>query len=139
MTIIELNNISKKYRAADKYAVDGVSFSLEKGEILALVGESGSGKTTLLRLIAGLEHPDGGEIQLNGEIIVSGQKSLPTNKRKTGMVFQDYALFPHLTIYENVAFGLKGLKKKETEKRVYEPFLKKKFCLKIYDENLYIF
>lgn len=120
MSIIELNNISKKYRAADKYAVDGVSFSLEKGEILALVGESGSGKTTLLRLIAGLEHPDGGEIRLNNEVIVSGRKSLPTNKRKTGMVFQDYALFPHLTIYENVAFGLKGLKKKETEQRVYE-------------------
>src|SRR5690554_4042470 len=120
MTIIELNNISKKYRAADKYAVAGVSFSLEKGEILALVGESGSGKTTLLRLIAGLEHPDGGEIRLNNEVIVSGRKSLPTNKRKTGMVFQDYALFPHLTIYENVAFGLKGLKKKETEQRVYE-------------------
>lgn len=120
MALIELSNISKRYRTADKYAVDGVSFSLEKGEILALVGESGSGKTTLLRLIAGLEHPDGGEIRLNGEVIVSGRKSLPTNKRKTGMVFQDYALFPHLTIFENVAFGLKGLKKKEAEKRVFE-------------------
>ena len=120
MALIELSNISKKYRTADKYAVDGVSFSLEKGEILALVGESGSGKTTLLRLIAGLEHPDGGEIKLDGEVIVKGRKSLPTYKRKTGMVFQDYALFPHLTIFENVSFGLKGLKKKEAEQRVYE-------------------
>ena len=118
--IINLNNISKRYRSADKFAVEQVSFSLQKGQILALVGESGSGKTTLLRLIAGLEHPDGGEIELNGEVIVSGRKSLPANKRKTGMVFQDYALFPHLNIFENVAFGLKGLKKKEAEKRVFE-------------------
>lgn len=120
MAIIELNNISKKYQGATNFAVDHVSFTLEKGEILALVGESGSGKTTLLRLIAGLEHPDAGKIQLEGETIVNGSKSLPTNKRKTGMVFQDYALFPHLTIYENVAFGLKGLQKKEALQRVYD-------------------
>jgi len=120
MAIIELNSISKRYRNADGNAVDQVSFSLEKGEILALVGESGSGKTTLLRLIAGLEHPDTGNIRLGGDIIVSGRKSVPANKRKTGMVFQEYALFPHLTIYENVAFGLKGLKKKEAEQRVME-------------------
>ena len=120
MAIIELSNISKRYRSADKFAVDQVSFSLDKGQILALVGESGSGKTTLLRLIAGLEHPDNGTIELDGEVIVSGRKSLPTNKRRTGMVFQDYALFPHLTIFENVAFGLKSLKKKEVEKRVLE-------------------
>ncbi len=120
MAIIELNTISKRYRNADGNAVDQVSFSLEKGEILALVGESGSGKTTLLRLIAGLEHPDSGNIRLDGDIIVSGRKSVPANKRKTGMVFQEYALFPHLTIYQNVAFGLKGLKKKEAEQRVME-------------------
>lgn len=120
MSIIELSNISKRYRNADKFAVDEVSFSLNKGEILALVGESGSGKTTLLRLIAGLEHPDSGTMRLGGEIIVNGQKSLAANKRKTGMVFQDYALFPHLTIFENVAFGLTGLKKKEVGQRVYE-------------------
>src|SRR5690606_6705499 len=107
-------------READKYAVDNVSFSVAKGEILALVGESGSGKTTLLRMIAGLEHPDDGSIRLNGKVVVSGSKSLPPNKRGAGMVFQDYALFPHLTIYENVAFGLKGLKKKEIEQRVLE-------------------
>lgn len=120
MAIIELSNISKRYQNANTFAVDEVTFSLEKGEILALVGESGSGKTTLLRLIAGLEHPDSGNIRLNGKLIVMGRKSLPPNKRKTGMVFQDYALFPHLTIFENVAFGLKGLKKKEAEQRVYE-------------------
>lgn len=120
MSIIELSNISKRYRNADKFAVDQVSFSLKKGEILALVGESGSGKTTLLRLIAGLEHPDSGTIQLAGNTIVNGQKSLPANKRKTGMVFQDYALFPHLTIFENVRFGLSGLSKDAAEQRVHE-------------------
>src|SRR5690554_1211530 len=120
MSIIELKNISKQYPGASTFAVDDVSFSLNKGEILALVGESGSGKTTLLRLIAGLEHPSKGEITLSGKTIVKGRKSVPTNKRRTGMVFQDYALFPHLTIFENVAFGLKGLNKKETEQRVME-------------------
>jgi|SRR5690625_2384063 len=120
MAIIELENISKRYRSSDTLAVDAVSFSLEKGEILALVGESGSGKTTLLRLIAGLEHPDSGAIKLNNKTIVSGSKSLKANKRKTGMVFQDYALFPHLNIFENVAFGLKGLSKNKTRQRVYE-------------------
>src|SRR5690606_18399243 len=83
-----------------------VSFEVTEGEILALVGESGSGKTTLLRIIAGLEHPESGSISLSGIKIVEGNKSIPSNKRKVGMVFQDYALFPHLTILENVMFGL---------------------------------
>lgn len=120
MAIIELTDISKRYTGSDTNAVDDVSFSLNEGEILALVGESGSGKTTLLRLIAGLEHPNNGSIKLDGKIIVNGTKSLPANKRKTGMVFQDYALFPHFTIFENVAFGLKNISKKEIEARVKE-------------------
>lgn len=120
MALIKLEHISKKYRSGDKFAVDNVSFSLNRGEILALVGESGSGKTTLLRLIAGLEHPEKGQITIDDKIIVSGSKSVKPNKRKTGMVFQDYALFPHLTIFENVAFGLKGLSKTESKKRVVE-------------------
>lgn len=120
MPIIELTDISKRYRTGDKYAVDHVSFSLKKGNILALVGESGSGKTTLLRLIAGLEHPDSGIIRLAGQEIVNGRKSLAANRRKTGMVFQDYALFPHLNIMDNIRFGLNGLSKKDAEQRVYE-------------------
>ena len=108
MTLLELKQITKKYSQADQFAVNNVSFSVDKGEILALVGESGSGKTTLLRLIAGLEHPDAGYISLAGNKIVEGKKSVPANKRNVGMVFQDYALFPHLTLLENVLFGLKG-------------------------------
>lgn len=106
MRILELQNINKKYKNAEKYAVQKVSFDVNKGEILALVGESGSGKTTLLRLIAGLEHPDSGCIWLSSEKIVEGQTSVPAHKRKVGLVFQDYALFPHLTVMENVSFGL---------------------------------
>jgi iron(III) transport system ATP-binding protein len=107
MSLLTLQQISKKYVQAQEYAVNGVSFDVEEGEILALVGESGSGKTTLLRLIAGLEHPDTGVISLAGNEVVSGKLSVPAHERKVGMVFQDYALFPHLTILENVKFGLK--------------------------------
>ncbi|KEO73180.1 ABC transporter ATP-binding protein [Anditalea andensis] len=106
MTILELQSIDKKYSQADYFAVNQVSFKVKQGEILALVGESGSGKTTLLRLIAGLEHPNSGCILLSGEKIAERNKSVPSEKRKVGMVFQDYALFPHLSIIENVKFGL---------------------------------
>lgn len=108
MAILKLHNITKKYAKADYFAVNNVSLEVESGEILALVGESGSGKTTLLRLIAGLEHPNDGNISLSGVRIVDGQKSVPANERKVGMVFQDYALFPHLNVLDNVKFGLTG-------------------------------
>jgi iron(III) transport system ATP-binding protein len=107
MSLLKLQLINKKYTDAREFAVNGVSFSVEEGEILSLVGESGSGKTTLLRLIAGLEHPDSGSISLSGSVIVSGGLSIPAHERQVGMVFQDYALFPHLSILENVRFGLK--------------------------------
>jgi iron(III) transport system ATP-binding protein len=107
MTILSLQNISKKYSQANDFAVNAVSFDVYAGEILALVGESGSGKTTLLRLISGLEHPDSGTILLSGQVIAQGKKSVPAHERQIGMVFQDYALFPHLTILDNVKFGIK--------------------------------
>jgi iron(III) transport system ATP-binding protein len=106
MTILALQKVDKKYRNAENFAVKDVSFEVPKGEVLALVGESGSGKTTVLRLIAGLEHPENGSISLSGVTIVEGKRSVPADKRQVGMVFQDYALFPHLTILENVKFGL---------------------------------
>lgn len=106
MSILSLQHVNKKYSQAKDFAINDVSFEVKEGEILALVGESGSGKTTLLRLIAGLEHPDSGKISLSGQVIVEGKKSVPAHQRQVGMVFQDYALFPHLTILENVKFGL---------------------------------
>jgi len=118
MSILVLQGIDKKYGQSEEYAVKNISFSVEEGEILALVGESGSGKTTLLRLIAGLEHPDSGIIMLSGEKIVEGARSLRANKRQIGLVFQDYALFPHLTILDNVKFGLgKAFKGKDERAR----------------------
>jgi len=108
MTTLEVHKLSKHYRGNIQPAIEDVSFALENGEILALVGPSGCGKTTTLRLIAGLERPDGGSISLNGRVVASGSTFVPPEKRGVGMVFQDHALFPHLTVFENVAFGLRG-------------------------------
>jgi iron(III) transport system ATP-binding protein len=93
-------------RFDDTVAVDGARLCAERGELVALLGPSGCGKTTLLRLIAGFERPDAGEIHL-ADVPVSGNGSwVPPERRRVGMVFQDYALFPHLTVGENVGFGV---------------------------------
>ncbi len=90
-------------------AVDGFSLEVAQGEILALLGPSGSGKTTVLRLVAGFERPDAGAIWIAGRQVAGGGVWIPPEARGVGMVFQDYALFPHLTVAENVAFGLRCL------------------------------
>ncbi|TCK16429.1 ABC transporter ATP-binding protein [Marinobacterium mangrovicola] len=97
-----------------------VSFSIEEGEIACLLGPSGCGKTTVLRAIAGFIEPEAGAIRINGEVISDEKSTLPPEKRGMGMVFQDYALFPHLTIAENIAFGLKGKSRSEKQKAVEE-------------------
>jgi iron(III) transport system ATP-binding protein len=89
-------------------AVDGVDFDVQRGQTMALLGASGSGKTTLLRLIAGFEVPDAGEITLRGRILSDRSTFVPPEKRRIGMVFQDYALFPHLDVAANVGFGVRG-------------------------------
>src|SRR3954464_4607901 len=98
---IELTNIDKRF--GDFVAVDDVSLTVETGELLALLGPSGSGKTTLLRIIAGLEAPDDGSIAFHGE----DTTDVHARERQVGFVFQHYALFGHMTIFENVAFGLR--------------------------------
>lgn len=104
MAILELKNIVKQF--ADYTAVDGVSLSINQGEFFTLLGPSGCGKTTLLRMIAGFESPDEGQILLEGKDI----QNLPPEKRPLHTVFQSYALFPHMTVRDNIAFPLKMAK-----------------------------
>src|SRR5262249_37358699 len=98
--LLQLNNVSKVFDTIT--AVDCVSFTLAEGEFLSLLGPSGSGKTTTLQMIAGLMHPNSGEILLSG----APMGPLPPYRRNIGMVFQNYALFPHLTVERNIAFPL---------------------------------
>jgi len=102
MPLLSLNKISKRFGATT--AVADVSIAVERGEFFGLLGPSGCGKTTTLRIIAGLELPDTGSVDFDGRNI----SSLPSEKRGFGMVFQNYALFPHLNVFENVAFGLRA-------------------------------
>lgn len=108
MTTLEVRNLVKRFQGTVQSAVNDISFEMSSGEILALVGPSGCGKTTTLRIIAGLERPDSGIVWLNGRVVASDSVFVPPEQRGVGMVFQDHALFPHLTVSENIAFGLRG-------------------------------
>ena len=113
---VELKNINKTYGSYQ--ASKNVNFGIEKGKLIGLLGPSGSGKTTILRMIAGLETPDSGEIIINGKVV----NDVPASERGIGFVFQNYALFRYMTVYDNVAFGLKVQKvdKKTIDARVRE-------------------
>jgi iron(III) transport system ATP-binding protein len=104
--ILTVENLTKHYPQSAQPALRQVSLSLAEGQILGLLGPSGCGKTTLLRLIAGFVQPDQGTIILDGKCVAGGNHWVAPERRDVGMVFQDYALFPHLTLSENVAFGL---------------------------------
>ncbi len=104
--ILSLTDVYRRYPNQRRPAVDGVSLSVAEGEVLALVGESGSGKTTLLRLIAGLDAPDRGSICIDTVPVADQTHWVPPEKRRLGFVFQDGALFPHLDVFRNAAYGL---------------------------------
>lgn len=110
---LSVDRVRRSFARGGAPAVDGVSMSLARGEFVALLGPSGSGKTTLLRIVAGLERPDAGRVLLAGEDITH----MPPQRRRMGMVFQAYALFPHMTAADNVAFGLRVRRAPKTEVR----------------------
>jgi iron(III) transport system ATP-binding protein len=102
-------------------ALDTVSLAVGRGEILCLLGPSGSGKSTLLRVVAGLERPVEGRVWLDGIEVDSPGSHVEPEQRRVGMVFQDYALFPHLTVAQNVGFGLRARPRAEVEPAVRAP------------------
>ena len=115
---LKLDGLAKRF--GDVAAVDGVSLDLATGEHLALIGPSGCGKSTILLMVAGLLTPDGGEIHIGNRRMAGAGTWVEPDKRRVGMVFQDYALFPHLTVSGNIGFGLDRLPKPERSKRVQE-------------------
>lgn len=117
---VQLKNIDFRYQNSKELALDDISFSIEKGEFISILGKSGSGKSTILRLIAGLEVPAGGSILINEQVMASSTQFVQPEKRGIGFVFQDYALFPHMTVANNVKYGLKKMSRKEKDHRLKE-------------------
>ena len=136
ISYIEFNNLSKKYKNAEKYALKNIDFKIEKGEFVVILGPSGSGKSTLLDLICGFEDITEGEIRIDNKLI----NNIEPKNRDVSMVFQNYALYPHLTAYENIAFGMKIRKesKREIDEKVKwaAKVLKLEECLKSKPKNL---
>jgi iron(III) transport system ATP-binding protein len=104
-TVVELRELTKAFGAVR--AVDRVGLEVREGEVLALLGPSGCGKTTTLRLVAGFERPDAGLVRLAGDEVAGPERFVPPERRRVGVVFQDYALFPHLTVAQNVGYGVR--------------------------------
>ncbi|MBG3877998.1 polyamine ABC transporter ATP-binding protein, partial [Desulfovibrio oxamicus] len=114
--IIELRGVTKTFE--DTVALDSIDLTIRNGEFLTLLGPSGCGKTTILRLLSGFEQPTSGEVRINGQVV----NRVPPEQRQVNTVFQNYALFPHMTVRDNVAFGLKmqGVAADETARRVLD-------------------
>lgn len=117
-TAVSFRNVSFGY--GDDLVVDNVNFDIAEGEVLCLLGPSGCGKTSSLRLAAGMEKPSTGEIWLGGECVSSPGGIAPPETRNIGFLFQEFALFPHLTVFDNICFGLKGLARDEQKARAIE-------------------
>lgn len=113
---LQADHLTKRYNGQSP-AVDDITLTVKPGEFLTLLGPSGSGKTTMLRLLAGFERPTSGRIQIGPRIVADDTRFVPPERRKVGMVFQDYALFPHVDVAGNIAFGLRG-RREENERRV---------------------
>src|ERR1700722_8909486 len=116
MAVLAVDRLSKSYDASQKPAVKNVNFTVADGEFLVLLGPSGCGKSSVLRMIAGIERVTSGSISIDGRIV----NDVPARDRDIAMVFQSYALYPHMNVYDNLAFGLRrrGIAKDEIDRRV---------------------
>src|SRR5574340_1642776 len=116
MAVVEIRDVTKVFKEGELGAVNNVNLETREGEFLAFLGPSGSGKTTLLRMIAGLEQPTAGEILIGGQVV----NHLSPRERRIAMVFQSYALYPHLSVYKNIAFPLQagGMARREIAAKV---------------------
>lgn len=120
MALLKVENVYKRYSKQSNDAVNGISFEMGKGELLAVVGESGSGKTTLLKLIGGLEELDEGKIYLNGNIVTGPSQNLIPGHPDIKIAFQDYRLFPNISVYQNIAYALRMYQKSYQQERTEE-------------------
>ena len=118
MNALDIKKLAFSYGSKD--ILSNINLSIKNGEVVCLLGHSGCGKTTLLKAISGLLRPTKGTIYFQGQKISSQSQIVPPEKRGIGMIFQDYALFPHLTVVQNIAFGLTKLTSKEKKQRVEE-------------------
>ncbi len=116
---VKVENLDFKYTSDEEVLYD-ITFTMNEGEVVAILGSSGSGKSTLLRLLSGLEIPNQGSIVIDEKTLCSAEHFVECERRSVGMVFQDYALFPHMTVAKNIAFGLKGITKEAKSNRVDE-------------------
>ncbi|MFW5826689.1 MAG: ABC transporter ATP-binding protein [Alkalispirochaeta sp.] len=118
--MLQLRELTRTFPGMDHPAVDALDLEIATGEVVALAGASGSGKTTTLRLIAGFDRPDDGRVSVHNTLVAGPDRFVPPERRSVGVVFQDFALFPHLTVERNVAFGISNLKGREQRRRVEE-------------------
>lgn len=117
---IQINQLQFQYKNCNDPTVKDFSLDIEKGETVTILGESGSGKSTILRLIAGLEKPISGSIAINGKTVVDDHCFTAPENRGIGMVFQDYALFPHMTVAKNITYGLRKMNRHQKTERLNE-------------------
>ena len=115
---VTIKNLNFKYPGNDDWVINDFDYTFKKGDIIGILGASGSGKSTLLRLMAGLEVPHTGEMLLNEHILFNSREIIQPENRNIGMVFQDYALFPHMTVEKNIGYGITSRKNKN--KRIKE-------------------
>ncbi len=117
---ISMKQVCFRYEGSKRKLLDNFHLSVEKGARVCILGESGSGKSTVLRLLAGLEMPESGVIEMDQRVLVDDKQMVYPEHRGIGMVFQDYALFPHMTVSQNITFGLKGKSKAEKQELLDE-------------------